>query len=148
MMDLIKVSEQPIDVNKLNDWLSQLPQDGAVVSFMGKVRSNEKQIISLFLEHYAGMTEKILGNLIAQARKRWQLSRVAVIHRVGEISANEKIVFVGASSAHRSDAFAAVEFIMDVLKNEAPFWKKERTMQGERWVEAKKTDKEALKKWH
>ncbi|MCO6553997.1 MAG: molybdopterin synthase catalytic subunit MoaE [Gilliamella sp.] len=147
-MDLIKVSEQLIDINKLNDWLSQLPQDGAVVSFMGKVRSNEKQTISLFLEHYAGMTEKVLANIIAQARDRWQLSRVAVIHRVGEISANEKIVFVGASSAHRSDAFAAVEFIMDVLKNEAPFWKKERTPQGETWVEAKKTDKEALRKWY
>ncbi|MWP48496.1 MULTISPECIES: molybdopterin synthase catalytic subunit MoaE [unclassified Gilliamella] len=147
-MDLIKVSEQPIDVNKLNDWLSQLPQDGAIVTFMGKVRSIEKQTINLFLEHYAGMTEKVLANIADQARERWQLSRIAIIHRIGEINANEQIVFVGVSSAHRSDAFAAAEFIMDVLKNEAPFWKKERTLQGERWVEAKKTDKEALKKWY
>jgi molybdopterin synthase catalytic subunit len=147
-MDLIKVSEQPIDVNKLNDWLSQLPQDGAIVTFMGKVRSIEKQTISLFLEHYASMTEKVLANITDQARERWQLSRIVIIHRIGEINANEQIVFVGVSSAHRSDAFAAAEFIMDILKSEAPFWKKERTMQGERWVEAKKTDKEALKKWY
>ncbi|SCB95270.1 molybdopterin synthase catalytic subunit MoaE [Gilliamella intestini] len=147
-MDLINVSEQPIDVNKLNDWLSQLPQDGAIVTFMGKVRSIEKQTINLFLEHYAGMTEKVLANIADQARERWQLSRIAIIHRIGEINANEQIVFVGASSAHRSDAFSAAEFIMDILKSEAPFWKKERTMQGERWVEAKKTDKEALKKWY
>jgi molybdopterin synthase catalytic subunit len=147
-MDLIKVSEQPIDVNKLNDWLSQLPQDGAIVTFMGKVRSIEKQTISLFLEHYASMTEKVLANIADQARERWQLSRIVIIHRIGEINANEQIVFVGVSSAHRSDAFAAAEFIMDILKSEAPFWKKERTMQGERWVEAKKTDKEALKKWY
>ncbi len=147
-MDLIKVSEEPINVNKLNDWLSQLPQDGAVVSFMGKVRRNETQTISLFLEYYAGMTEKVLANIIAQARERWQLSRIAIIHRVGEINANEQIVFVGASSAHRSDAFAATEFIMDILKSEAPFWKKERTPRGESWVDAKKTDIEALKKWY
>lgn len=148
MIDLIKVSKHPIDINKLNDWLSQLPQDGAIVTFMGKVRSIEKQTINLFLEHYAGMTEKVLANIVDQARERWQLSRIAIIHRIGEINANEQIVFVGASSAHRSDAFAAVEFIMDILKSEAPFWKKERTMQGEKWVEAKKTDKEALKKWY
>ncbi|OCG22296.1 MULTISPECIES: molybdopterin synthase catalytic subunit MoaE [unclassified Gilliamella] len=147
-MEIIKISKEPINVNKLNDWLSQLPQDGAVVSFMGKVRSNEKQTISLFLEHYAGMTEKVLANIVIRARERWQLSRVVLIHRVGEINANEQIVFVGVSSAHRSDAFAATEFIMDILKSEAPFWKKERTSQGENWVQAKKTDKEALKKWY
>ncbi|OCG68348.1 molybdenum cofactor biosynthesis protein MoaE [Gilliamella sp. Nev5-1] len=147
MMDLIKVNNDPIDVNQLNDWLSQLPQDGAIVTFMGKVRSLEKQTISLFLEHYAGMTERVLANIAAQARERWQLSRIAIIHRVGEINANEQIVFVGASSAHRLDAFAATEFIIDILKSEAPFWKKERTPNGQNWVEAKKTDKEALKKW-
>ncbi|MWP47213.1 molybdopterin synthase catalytic subunit MoaE [Gilliamella sp. Pas-s27] len=148
MMDLIKVSEQSIDINKLNDWLSQLPQDGAVVTFVGKVRSIENQTINLFLEHYAGMTEKVLAKIADQARERWQLSRIAIIHRIGEINTNEQIVFVGVSSAHRSDAFAAAEFIMDILKSEAPFWKKEQTIQGERWVEAKKTDKEALKKWY
>ncbi|SCC12075.1 molybdopterin synthase catalytic subunit [Gilliamella bombicola] len=147
-MDLIKVSQEPIDVNKLTDWLSQLPQDGAIVTFMGKVRSIEKYTISLFLEHYAGMTEKVLVNIIAQARERWQLSRVAIIHRVGKINVNEQIVFVGVSSAHRADSFAATEFIMDILKNEAPFWKKERTTDGDIWVDAKKSDADALKKWY
>ncbi|NUF28112.1 molybdopterin synthase catalytic subunit MoaE [Gilliamella sp. ESL0254] len=147
-MDLIKVSQEPIDVNKLTDWLSQLPQDGAIVTFMGKVRSIEKYTISLFLEHYAGMTEKVLVNIIAQARERWQLSRVAIIHRVGKINVNEQIVFVGVSSAHRADSFAAAEFIMDILKNEAPFWKKERTTDGDIWVDAKKSDADALKKWY
>ena len=147
-MDIIKVNEESIDNNQLINWLSELPQDGAIVTFMGKVRCFEKQTLSLYLEHYAEMTEKVLANIIAHARKRWQLSRVVVIHRVGEINANEQIVFVGVSSAHRADSFAAAEFIMDILKNEAPFWKKERTIDGDSWVEAKKTDVDALKKWY
>ena len=147
-MDIIKVNEESIDNNQLINWLSELPQDGAIVTFMGKVRCSGKQTLSLYLEHYAEMTEKVLANIIANARKRWQLSRVVVIHRVGEINANEQIVFVGVSSAHRADSFAAAEFIMDILKNEAPFWKKERTIDGDSWVEAKKTDVDALKKWN
>ncbi|KFA59901.1 molybdenum cofactor biosynthesis protein MoaE [Gilliamella sp. wkB18] len=147
-MDIIKVSNEPIYTEKLIDWLSELSQDGAVVTFMGKVRCFEKHMLSLFLEHYAGMTEKVLTNIISQARERWKLSRIAVIHRIGEISVNEQIVFVGVSSAHRSDAFAAAEFIMDVLKNQAPFWKKERTENGDVWIDAKKSDIESLKKWY
>ena len=147
-MDIIKVNEESIDNNQLINWLSALPQDGAIVTFMGKVRCSGEQTLSLYLEHYAEMTEKVLANIIANARKRWQLSRVVVIHRVGEINANEQIVFVGVSSAHRADSFAAAEFIMDILKNEAPFWKKERTIDGDSWVEAKKTDVDALKKWN
>ena len=147
-MDIIKVNEESIDNNQLINWLSALPQDGAIVTFMGKVRCSGEQTLSLYLEHYAEMTEKVLANIIANARKRWQLSRVVVIHRVGEINTNEQIVFVGVSSAHRADSFAAAEFIMDILKNEAPFWKKERTIDGDSWVEAKKTDVDALKKWN
>ena len=147
-MDIIKVNEESIDNNQLINWLSALPQDGAIVTFMGKVRCSGEQTLSLYLEHYAEMTEKVLANIIANARKRWQLSRVVVIHRVGEINANEQIVFVGVSSAHRADSFAAAEFIMDILKNEAPFWKKERTIDGDSWIEAKKTDVDALKKWN
>ena len=147
-MDIIKVNEESIDNNQLINWLSELPQDGAIVTFMGKVRCSGEQTLSLYLEHYAEMTEKVLANIIANARKRWQLSRVVVIHRVGEINANEQIVFVGVSSAHRADSFAAAEFIMDILKNEAPFWKKERTIDGDSWIEAKKTDVDALKKWN
>lgn len=146
-MDIIQVGDEQIDANKLNAWLSELSQDGAVVTFIGKVRSVDELPLILFLEHYSGMTEKVLRQIVNQARERWQLSRVAVIHRVGEISNNEQIVFVGVSSAHRADAFAAAEFIMDVLKTQAPFWKKERTGNGDNWVEPKNSDIQALKKW-
>ncbi|MFQ1019196.1 molybdopterin synthase catalytic subunit MoaE [Gilliamella sp. CG13] len=147
-MEIIKIDDESINTNEIISWLSELPQDGAVVTFIGKVRCTEKKTIGLYLEHYAGMTEKVLSNIVVQARQRWQLSRIAVIHRVGDIKTNEKIVFVGVSSAHRSDAFAAAEFIMDILKNEAPFWKKENTIDGNNWVEAKKSDVDALKKWY
>ncbi|OCF96587.1 molybdopterin synthase catalytic subunit MoaE [Gilliamella sp. wkB308] len=147
-MDIIKIDDESINTNDIISWLSELPQDGAVVTFIGKVRCTEKKTIGLYLEHYAGMTEKVLSNIIVQARQRWKLSRIAVIHRVGNIKTNEKIVFVGVSSAHRSDAFAAAEFIMDILKNEAPFWKKENTIDGNNWVETKKSDVDALKKWY
>lgn len=147
-MDIIKIDDESINTNDIISWLSELPQDGAVVTFIGKVRCTEKKTIGLYLEHYAGMTEKVLSNIVVQARQRWKLSRIAVIHRVGDIKTNEKIVFVGVSSAHRSDAFAAAEFIMDILKNEAPFWKKENTIDGNNWVEAKKSDVDALKKWY
>ncbi|MCX8588038.1 MULTISPECIES: molybdopterin synthase catalytic subunit MoaE [unclassified Gilliamella] len=147
-MEIIKIDGESINTNDIISWLSELPQDGAVVTFIGKVRCTEKKTIGLYLEHYAGMTEKVLSNIVVQARQRWQLSRIAVIHRVGDIKTNEKIVFVGVSSAHRSDAFAAAEFIMDILKNEAPFWKKENTIDGNNWVEAKKSDVDALKKWY
>jgi Molybdopterin converting factor, large subunit len=147
-MNIIEVNQSYIDINSLITWLYGAPQDGAVVTFIGKVRSFENQVISLTLEHYPKMTEKVLGNIIHQARDRWSINRVALSHRVGKINANESIVFVGVSSAHRSDAFAATEFIMDVLKNEAPFWKKEQTTSGENWVEAKQSDVNALKKWY
>ncbi|MDF7670147.1 molybdopterin synthase catalytic subunit MoaE [Orbaceae bacterium ESL0721] len=144
---VIKVINHPFDVNQLTEWLANSPKDGAVVTFIGKVRSLENETISLFLEHYAGMTEKALTNIAKQARNRWQLNRIAIIHRVGDLNTNEQIVFVGVSSAHRQDAFATTEFIMDRLKNDAPIWKKERTTRGEEWIAAKKSDINALKKW-
>ena len=147
-MNIIEINQSAIDINSLITWLYESPQDGAVVTFIGKVRSLENQVISLTLEHYPQMTEKVLKNIIHQARDRWSINRVALVHRVGKINVNESIVFVGVSSAHRSDAFAATEFIMDVLKNEAPFWKKEQTGNGENWVEAKQSDVNALKKWY
>ena len=147
-MNIIEINQSAIDINSLIKWLYDSPQDGAVVTFMGKVRSLENQVICLTLEHYPQMTEKVFSNIIHQARDRWSINRVALVHRVGKINVNESIVFVGVSSAHRSDAFAATEFIMDVLKNEAPFWKKEQTGNGENWVEAKQSDVNALKKWY
>ncbi|RKS85093.1 molybdopterin synthase subunit MoaE [Orbus hercynius] len=146
--NIVIVSNEFVDISQHYQWLSQSTQDGAIVTFTGKVRSLQNDVSSLYLEHYQGMTENVLLNIIEQARERWQLNRIIIVHRVGEILANENIVYVGVSSAHRKDSFAAADFIMDVLKNEAPFWKKEKTSTHDNWVEAKKTDKDALKKWY
>ena len=123
---------------------------GAVVSFIGLVRDlNEgDQVSQLTLEHYPGMTEKALEAIVSQAQNRWAIFDAVVIHRVGTLQAMEQIVLVAVSSAHRSEAFKACEFIMDYLKTEAPFWKKERTQSGERWLDAKSTDDEARERWH
>jgi len=123
--------------------------DGAVVTFTGRVRNqNEgKAVTSLTLEHYSGMTEKSLEIIITQAKLRWQIGRVKVIHRVGELFIGDQIVFVGVTSKHRQDAFAANEFIMDYLKVQAPFWKKESSAEGTYWVKAKNTDKNKAAKW-
>ena len=123
---------------------------GAVVSFIGLVRDlNEgDQVSQLTLDHYPGMTEKALEAIVSQAQSRWAIFDAIVIHRVGTLQATEQIVLVAVSSAHRSEAFKACEFIMDYLKTEAPFWKKERTQSGERWLDAKSTDDEARERWH
>ena len=123
---------------------------GAVVSFIGLVRDlNEgDQVSQLTLEHYPGMTEKALEAIVSQAQNRWAIFDAVVIHRVGTLQATEQIVLVAVSSAHRSEAFKACEFIMDYLKTEAPFWKKERTQSGERWLDAKNSDDEARERWH
>lgn len=111
---------------------------GAVVSFTGLVRDlNEGDEISqLTLEHYPGMTEKALADIEAQASKRWSLVQAVIIHRVGPLAPNDRIVFVAAASAHRKDAFRACEYMIDTLKTEAPFWKQEATPDGKRWVAA------------
>jgi len=123
--------------------------DGAVVTFAGLVRdlNQGQRITSLTLEHYPAMTEKALQEIVHDARKRWQLGRVRMIHRIGKLKLSEQIVFVGVSSAHRGDAFAACEFIMDYLKTRAPFWKKEQTENGEHWVEAKHSDQQKAQQW-
>lgn len=116
---------------------------------MGKVRDLNlgDEVSSLYLEHYPAMTEKALREIVEQAKARWDIQRVSVIHRVGLLHTGDEIVLVGISSAHRGDAYYANEFIMDFLKSKAPFWKKEQTNQGERWIEARESDKEALEKW-
>lgn len=125
------------------------PKIGAIVTFSGLMRDfNDGDDVSVLeLEHYPGMTEKVLADIIEQARARWQLEGVRVIHRIGEMAPNDQIVFVGVSSAHRVDAFAACEFIMDFLKTRAPFWKKEKTAEGQRWVDAKDSDSSAADRW-
>ena len=122
---------------------------GATSVFVGTMRDfNEgDKVKGMTLEHYPGMTEKSLAKIINIAKKRWNIGRVKVIHRIGELSIGEQIVFVGVTTKHRHDAFAANEFIMDFLKVKAPFWKKERTEQGESWLDAKVTDDAKAQKW-
>ena len=124
-------------------------QVGAVVAFVGTVRDmNEGSGVSeMELEHYPGMTEKALEDIVAQANERWSIIDALVIHRVGPLQPLDQIVLVAVTSAHRGEAFQACEFIMDYLKTQAPFWKKEVTPQGARWVDARVTDDEALAKW-
>src|SRR5512134_1023652 len=125
------------------------PKVGAVASFVGVVRDlNEgDSVVRLTLEHYPGMTEKAIEAIVAEARSRWDIIDVTVIHRVGELRPTDQIVLVIVASAHRGDAFAACEFVMDYLKTRAPFWKKEETPQGGRWVEARASDDEAAGRW-
>lgn len=119
---------------------------GAVASFVGLVRQ-DGEVRAMTLEHYPGMTEQALAEIVAQAQSRWQLRGVKVIHRIGRLLPGERIVFVGVASAHRGDTFAACEFIMDYLKTRAPFWKKEETPAGARWVDARETDDHAALRW-
>ena len=122
---------------------------GAVVSFVGYVRDfNDGQAVAgMLLEHYPGMTEKSLQLIIEQAKKRWDLIDALIVHRVGKLEPLDQIVLVLVASSHRKEAFAACEFMMDYLKTEAPFWKKEQTPAGSRWVETKASDDEAKKRW-
>lgn len=122
---------------------------GAVVTFIGTVRdlNDGARVAELELEHYPGMTEKSLQEIVDQARARWPLYGALVIHRVGPLAPLDQIVLVACSSAHRGEAFAACEFIMDYLKTDAPFWKKEQTPDGARWVDARVTDDKAKARW-
>jgi molybdopterin synthase catalytic subunit len=122
---------------------------GAVATFIGTVRDlNEGAGVSaMTLEHYPGMTERALEDICMQARARWKILDALVIHRYGALAPGDQIVLVVVTSAHRGEAFAACEFIMDYLKTQAPFWKKERTPEGERWVDARETDDEAAARW-
>lgn len=119
---------------------------GAVATFVGHVRG-DGQLVAMSLEHYPAMTEKALAGIVTQAEARWPLLGVRVIHRVGRLLPGERIVFVGVASSHRQAAFEACEFIMDFLKTRAPFWKKEETPAGARWVDARDSDEAALTRW-
>ncbi|NVD74793.1 molybdenum cofactor biosynthesis protein MoaE [Duganella sp. BJB1802] len=125
------------------------PKVGAVVSFVGTVRDlNEgASVAEMELEHYAGMTEQSIQTIIEQAKQRWPIYGALVIHRVGPLKPLDQIVLVAVTSAHRGEAFAACEYIIDYLKTEAPFWKKEQTPDGARWVDARVSDDVALRKW-
>src|SRR5258705_8060450 len=124
-------------------------QVGAVAAFVGVVRdmNDGSAVADMELEHYPGMTEKAISGIIDQAKGRWNIFDVLVVHRVGHLKPLDQIVLVVVTSAHRGDAFAACEFVMDYLKTRAPFWKKEQTPEGARWVEARASDGEAAQRW-
>lgn len=125
------------------------PAIGAIASFIGLVRdiNDEAPVASMTLEHYPGMTEKALEDIVAEARSRWRIIDATVIHRVGELKPLDQIVLVVVVGEHRGDAFAACEFLMDYLKTRAPFWKKEQTPEGSRWVDARGSDDIAAERW-
>lgn len=148
--DHIRVGVEDFDVAAEYALLGSGTGTGAVAMFVGLVRDfgDSAQVRGMYLEHYPGMTENALAGLVAQARGRWQLGDVRIIHRVGELAPGDRIVFVGVSAAHRAEAFAACEFLMDFLKTRAPFWKRETDAAGaSRWVEQKDSDLSRESRW-
>ncbi len=149
-MTLVRVQAQDFDLSvEVAALRANNPGVGAVVTFVGTVRdmNDGAKVAAMELEHYPGMTEQALEQIVAQAKARWPIAEALVIHRIGPLLPQEQIVLVAVSSAHRGEAFAACEFIIDYLKTEAPFWKKEQTPEGARWVDARVTDDAALGKW-
>ena len=147
----VRVQSEDFDVGReLAALRGADPRVGAVAAFIGTVRdvNDDANVKKLTLEHYPGMTEKALAGIVAEATARWDIFDAVVIHRVGELAPADQIVLVGVTSAHRSDAFAACEFIMDYLKTRAPFWKKESTPEGVRWVDARASDDDAAARWN
>ena len=146
---MVRIQHEQFDVNAELARLRADPRVGAIACFIGVVRdlNDGDSVASMTLEHYPGMTEKALEGIVAQAHQRWDLYEALVVHRVGELRPTDPIVLVIVTSAHRGAAFAACEFIMDYLKTEAPFWKKEATPAGTRWVEARDSDDAARERW-
>ena len=146
----IRVSEEDFDPGiEIDALIKASPEEGGVASFGGVVRTHNdgSNVTHLTLEHSPAMTEKALAGIVDRARARWDVCGVTVIHRVGPMAVGEHIVLVVVTSAHRKEAFEACEFIMDWLKTEAPFWKKERTPEGEHWVDARESDEKAKARW-
>ena len=148
--DFIRIQEQDFDLTtEVKSLRENDARVGAIVTFVGTVRdmNDGSEVKGMTLEHYPGMTEKSLEEIIQQARGRWDLYKTLVIHRVGSLLPEDQIVLVAVTSAHRGEAFAACEFIMDYLKTAAPFWKKEETPTGSKWVDARVTDDAAMARW-
>ena len=151
MEDPVWVTASPFDpAAEAEKVRSGNPRVGGVVTFVGLMRdlNDGDQVRAMRLEHYPGMTEKALRAIVDEARDRWDLEAVRVVHRVGELLPEDPIVLVAVASRHRGEAFRACEFIIDYLKTRAPFWKKELTKAGERWVGARETDEQALTRWN
>ena len=146
----ISVQKEDFDLSTEIDLLRKdFPGIGGINIFVGTVRDTHQSedIHALELEHYPGMTEKSLEDILQQAKSRWTILNATIIHRIGKLMPMDQIVLVAVASPHRGDAYAACEFIMDYLKTSAPFWKKEHTPGGSRWVDARSSDDERLKKW-
>jgi len=146
----ISIQQEDFDVStELQLLRKDLPGIGGINVFVGTVRDTHQgdEVQSMELEHYPGMTEKALQEIVEQAKTRWDVLNATIIHRVGKLYPSDQIVLVAIASTHRGDAYAACEFMMDYLKTSAPFWKKEYTPEGSRWVDARTSDEERLKKW-
>jgi molybdopterin synthase catalytic subunit len=146
----IIIQTEDFDVStELHLLRKDLPGIGGINVFVGTVRDVHQGdvVAAMELEHYPGMTEKSLQDIVEQAKKRWDVLNATIIHRVGKLYPTDQIVLVAVASTHRGDAYSACEFIMDYLKTAAPFWKKETTPDGSRWVDARTSDEERLKKW-
>lgn len=151
MTDRVRIQQEPFDTAAEIRQLIEADQAmGAVVNFVGVMRNmNEGDAVSeMTLEHYPGMTENALQEIIKEARERWQLGGVTVIHRVGQLRPSDEIVLVAVTAEHRGEAFDGCEYIIDFLKTRAPFWKKEKTARGERWVDERQSDIAAVQQWN
>jgi len=140
---MIAVQQNDFSVAEEYENLSQKGKTGAIVTFVGRVREFSNNNNTLHLQHYPGMTEKTLHRIAIEAKEKWPLQNTRIIHRFGDLLPGDQIVFVGVSAAHRGDAFQACEYIIDILKTQAPFWKKE----GDTWVAAKASDAAAADRW-
>lgn len=144
----VRVQSEVFDAGaELNAFAIGLSDVGAVVSFTGVVRDTDGTLHQMEIEHYPAMTERAIAGIVEDAKSRWALKDVLVIHRYGTLSVGAPIMMVATASAHRADAFAAADFLMDYLKSRAPFWKKETTADGSAWVAAKDDDESALNRW-
>ena len=150
MIKSISIQSRPFDAAaEIENLRAGNPAIGAIVTFLGLTRDiNEGQPVTVMsLEHYPGMTEKALAKILDEAQSRWDLQGIRVVHRIGELRPEDPIVLVAVASTHRGEAFQACEFVIDYLKTRAPFWKKERTPDGSRWVDARYSDKQAEQRW-
>ena len=149
-MTVVRVQTEDFDLSaEVAALRAENPKIGAVVAFVGTVRdlSDGEPVAAMELEHYPGMTEKALEAIVEEAKRRWPGSELLIVHRVGKLFPRDQIVLAAATSAHRHDAFDACSFVMDYLKTQAPFWKKETTPNGARWVDARVSDDAALRRW-
>lgn len=147
---MIIIQQAPFDIMAFDRILrGHSPKVGAIATFCGLVRdfSEQPDVTAIYLEHYPGMTEKVLNELIEEAKQRWSIIDAIICHRVGQLLLGEPIVYVGIASAHRKAAFAACEFLIDKLKTTAPFWKKEITPDGEHWVDERDKDQKSSAEW-